>query len=290
MDISLSDLNAFLKTAELGNISSAALSIGITQPALSLKIKRMEDSLEKMLFKRSRAGVTLTEEGLEFLRYAQARITLDQELFSTLVQKRKTKHLLEGTIRISGHYSILHHYVLPSLSPLLQKHPRLLLHLIVKEDKFVLGTLTSQQVDFAILQNPIQRESIENHFLGREEYVAIESQKHKERKNVFIDSDPSDSMTERFFAAQAGTTPKQYDRCFMHDENGIARAVSMGLGQAILAKKEVGFHKGIQIIKDYKPYYISAYLHYAKQPHYTELQKAVRQELLKCAVKLLAKP
>lgn len=56
-------LKYFLRIAEQGSITGAAASLGIAQPALSRQIRLLEEDLGVALFRRTRRGVQLTEEG-----------------------------------------------------------------------------------------------------------------------------------------------------------------------------------------------------------------------------------
>ncbi|WP_375492728.1 LysR family transcriptional regulator [uncultured Jatrophihabitans sp.] len=53
----------FVRIAELGSVTSAALSLGISQPSLSTALRKLERELEVQLFDRTRGGVVLTPEG-----------------------------------------------------------------------------------------------------------------------------------------------------------------------------------------------------------------------------------
>lgn len=65
------NLRAFLAVAKLGNLTAAADSIGLTQPALTKTVKRLEDAMGARLFNRSAKGMELTEVGLVFLDRAR---------------------------------------------------------------------------------------------------------------------------------------------------------------------------------------------------------------------------
>jgi LysR family nitrogen assimilation transcriptional regulator len=59
-------INYFLLVAEAGSFSAAAASARIAQPALSRKVRQLEEALSVTLFVRHRRGVSLTEEGTLF--------------------------------------------------------------------------------------------------------------------------------------------------------------------------------------------------------------------------------
>jgi LysR family nitrogen assimilation transcriptional regulator len=72
----LKQLRYFTRVADLGGFSKAALSLSISQPALSKKLRQLELELNCDLLIRNGRGVSLTHEGLIFLEHA--RIMLDQ--------------------------------------------------------------------------------------------------------------------------------------------------------------------------------------------------------------------
>ena len=77
MDIAL--LKTFLEVAATGSFVNAADRLFVTQSAVSLRIQRLEDSLGKPLFTRSRAGAEMTAAGREFERYALSMIRVWEE-------------------------------------------------------------------------------------------------------------------------------------------------------------------------------------------------------------------
>jgi DNA-binding transcriptional LysR family regulator len=76
----LKTLRALVKVAEFGNISQAAISLGLTQPSLSRIIASLEDELGGPLFYRTGRGVTLTEIGEAALPRARAIVINSEQL------------------------------------------------------------------------------------------------------------------------------------------------------------------------------------------------------------------
>jgi DNA-binding transcriptional LysR family regulator len=73
------DLLMFLGVAENGNLSRAAVEIGLSQSALSRRISALESELNTRLFYRSGRGLMLTESGHRLIAYAQTiKKTLDE--------------------------------------------------------------------------------------------------------------------------------------------------------------------------------------------------------------------
>ena len=96
--------------------SRAAESLGISQPALSKKIARLEDELESNLVIRGPRRITLTEIGQEVLRYFKLKRDLDFELLDKLSSQEERR--LIGEVNIATYSSIGRSVVLPTLAPL----------------------------------------------------------------------------------------------------------------------------------------------------------------------------
>lgn len=64
-------LKYIVSVAEIGSITEAAKQLHISQPSLSVAIREIENEIGFELFKRSRSGIALTKEGVEFLGYAR---------------------------------------------------------------------------------------------------------------------------------------------------------------------------------------------------------------------------
>ncbi|WP_415918837.1 LysR family transcriptional regulator [Tateyamaria sp. SN6-1] len=77
MDIAL--IRTFLEVAATGSFVNASERLFVTQSAVSLRVQRLEDSLGKPLFVRSKAGAELTPAGREFERYALSLIKIWEE-------------------------------------------------------------------------------------------------------------------------------------------------------------------------------------------------------------------
>ena len=70
MSLTLRQVRYFVATAEIGQISQAAIHLNISQSAVTTAIKELEAMLGVLLFQRSAQGMNLTEAGRHFLNRA----------------------------------------------------------------------------------------------------------------------------------------------------------------------------------------------------------------------------
>ena len=92
MNISLDLYRLFYVVAKEGSISKAASILFISQPAITLQIKKLESELGVSLFTRTKHGVVLTEEGsvlFEYIKSAIDNIINGENALSNLVLKKK---------------------------------------------------------------------------------------------------------------------------------------------------------------------------------------------------------
>ena len=79
----LSSMKAFVTLAESDSFNNAAKLLNITQPALTRRIKKMEEYLHTQLFERTTRKVTLTKAGKMLLPEARELIrALDETIFN----------------------------------------------------------------------------------------------------------------------------------------------------------------------------------------------------------------
>ena len=89
--MTLTQLRYIIAIADTGSMNEAAKSLFISQPSLSLAVKELEKEIGTRLFKRSNRGVSVTQEGMEFLSYARQVVEQYQLMESRYIEKKNIK-------------------------------------------------------------------------------------------------------------------------------------------------------------------------------------------------------
>jgi DNA-binding transcriptional LysR family regulator len=150
--------------------------------------------------------------------------------------------------------------------------------------------LMTGQVDFIVTDAEVHRADIESARLGEEEYVMVvrrDEGPDDPARHVYLDHDPDDPITQQFLSRQSGKVP-EYRRGFMDEIYAIIDGIVLGLGRAILSKHLAIKHPALEIQPGYKSMFVPVYLHYHKQPYYTQLHKRVVDELRTNCPRLLS--
>lgn len=147
LDIDL--LRSFTVIAESGSLSRAAGRVGRTQSALSMQMKRLEDTINQPLLLRTGRGVQLTAQGERLLPHAQRILRSHDEAMAELSGKG-----LSGTIRFGcpDDYAAV---FLPSLlRDFASQHPQVLVEVICSVSPRLLEQLDAHAVDLAMISLP----------------------------------------------------------------------------------------------------------------------------------------
>jgi DNA-binding transcriptional LysR family regulator len=95
-NLDMTALRAFVAVAECGGVTKAAGVLNLTQSAVSMQIKRLEESMGRGLFHRGGRKLTLTGEGEQVLSYARRLLTLNDELLARLSDEACAGELVLG--------------------------------------------------------------------------------------------------------------------------------------------------------------------------------------------------
>lgn len=160
------ELAYFVEVAGTLNISRAAERLGISQPSLSLAIKRLEDTLNVPLLIRSKSGVTLTRAGQKFV--VQAR-TLLHEWERIRGDASREEVELTGQYVLGCHESVSL-YALPQILPaILEQNPQLTLKLTHGLSRQVTDDVIGFKTDFGIVVNPVEHPDLVIKLLGKDD-------------------------------------------------------------------------------------------------------------------------
>lgn len=168
--IKLSQLKIVVAVAEQKTFGDAALSLGISQSAVSHAIASLEDSLGVILFSRGRHGATLTPVGTNILPYAKAAV---ENVSAILKESAIGKGLEQGKVRIAAFRSVATHVLPEGLKQLHEKFPGIVANLTEHDnDEQVEQALKEGRADVGIVTLPAGK-GITAWELIKDEYLVL---------------------------------------------------------------------------------------------------------------------
>jgi DNA-binding transcriptional LysR family regulator len=153
---SATDLIYFQTVATLQHISRAAIKLNVSQPSISMAIKRLEDSLDCHLFIRHKKGVTLTRAGDALLNETDA-------LLKKWRQIKKNLHAVQ--VNVTGHVTIgcnstLAPFFSERIAKLLTMHPGLTIHLRHESTDKMIQDIAQANLDIGVTISPASHADI----------------------------------------------------------------------------------------------------------------------------------
>ncbi|MEM9812611.1 MAG: LysR family transcriptional regulator [Pseudomonadota bacterium] len=124
-NLDLTALRAFVTVAETGGVTRAAGQLNLTQSAVSMQLKRLEQSLGQPLIDRGGRGVALTAQGEQLLSYGRRMLALNDEVWA-----RMQGEDFEGEIRFGVPHDIIYPHVPMVLRRMSVEYPRVRVELL----------------------------------------------------------------------------------------------------------------------------------------------------------------
>ena len=138
------DLQLFVTTADLGNLSAAARRLDISPAVASAALKRLEQQLDVRLFSRSTRSLRLTPEGELYLGHARLAL---QSLDDGRQQLAGSKIGISGPLQLSAPSDFGRNTLLPWLDEFQLAHPQVQLRLLLGDR---VADLFREPVDIAL--------------------------------------------------------------------------------------------------------------------------------------------
>ncbi len=181
--MSLTELRFIVAVAQERNFRRAAEKCFVTQPALSLAIKKLEEELNVIIFERSRTDVTMTEIGEKIVEQA-SKVLEETARIKQLAELGKNQ--LKGALKLGMIHSV-GPYLLPEIIPILRKTaPEMPLEI---EENLTANLETQMRngvIDAAIIALPFDVPGLQYRALYDEEFdVVVPSSHHwAHRKHI----------------------------------------------------------------------------------------------------------
>ncbi len=169
----LDQLRHFVKVAELGNFTRAAESLGLSQPALSRSIARLEEELGQPVLERQTRVTVLSDSGRLLLERARRILSLVEDAKAEIRDDGRS-----GRVRVAAIPTIAPFLLPRFLGTFSQDYPEAVV--VVHEDATagLLKKLADGEVDVAVLARPVKTKQLRFEDLFEEELLLVMSADH----------------------------------------------------------------------------------------------------------------
>lgn len=238
--MNLKQIEAFVQVARTGSVSAAAARLNATQPAISMRLRELERSIEADLLDRSLRTIRLTPIGRAFLDRAERIHAMTEEALAEFGAPRA----ITGHIRLGVTETVALTWLPDLVGRINTRFPEVAVELGVDLTEGVWDRLNNGDLEVALLPGPIGGPKLECRSLGfiRYDWMASPSLKIPDRKLTPLDlaawpiitlgreSNLHDIIESWFH--QHGARPRRIDVC--NSLGVVASLTKAGLGIAML--------------------------------------------------------
>lgn len=277
MSLVLDDIKYFITVSDTLNVTRASEIIGISQPALSYAIKRLENKLGGQLLIRLKNGIQLTKLGEEF-RTRSHRLIYEWEQVQNIANPESG--LIQGSYTIAVHPSVALDTIEFFLPKLQQDFPRLDFNFIHGLSREMAEKVISWEADFGIVVNPIEHPDLVIKKLTTDEVTIF----HAENA-------PNKLIYDKHLAQSQFILKKMSKR--IHFEGILsssnlevaAKLTAMGLGYGILPTRVAAQYSHLKKLKNAPFFKDDICLIFRPEKHSNPVSKKIIQ-----AIKMISHP
>jgi DNA-binding transcriptional LysR family regulator len=243
----IDQVETFLAVATFGGFHRAAEALRISQPAVSARIKALEESLGVKLFARSRGGLTVSDSGRIFRPHAE-------QLLKVASVARQAVHELQpasGTpLQIAAALSISVYFLPDVLKRFQRAHPNVIISIRPGHSKEVLEMVLGEEAEIGLARS-LQHPEVETLSLRDDPLLLVNhstkgpAQSRRARLEqvaalplIFYDRGSSDWMLTNSLFRSAGLVPNV--ALEVDSIETAKRMVNSGLGLSFLPQIAVG--------------------------------------------------
>jgi DNA-binding transcriptional LysR family regulator len=236
-------LKAFVSIAETGTFTAGAVRVHVTQAAISMQIRQLENETGIRLFVRAPRKVILTEAGEKLLERAYVIL---REHDAALEEMAALTGAHRGRLRIGSASAGVSGDPLPQVLRGLRKaHPGVEASVASGTSEQLVQQVLAGELDAAFVSLPVEARGVQTELLSEDSLVAIASPRHKLGKQRVV-SAYALAGEKLILGERGGNTRRLIDQFFA--QAGVTPKVAMELSRMAAIKRMVEEDMGVGIV------------------------------------------
>ena len=236
-------LKAFVAIAESGTFTAGAVRVHVTQAAISMQIRQLENETGAQLFVRAPRKVILTEAGERLLERAYVIL---REHDAALEEMAALTGAHRGRLRIGTASAGVSGHPLPQiLRELKKRHPAVEGSVASGTSEQLVQLVLAGELDVAFVSLPVEARGVQTELLSEDSLVAVASPRHKLAKQKVV-SAYALAGEKLILGERGGNTRRLIDGFFA--QAGVTPRVVMELSRLAAIKRMVEEDMGVGIV------------------------------------------
>lgn len=238
----IDDLKIFIDLANTQSFSKCAEINFLTQPAVSQKIKQMENEFKTPLIVRNKRNIRLTYAGKIF--YDKSRRIVDEyrDLFSNI---KSLSGVVHGTVKVAAIYSVGLYELNESIKNFIKKYPSVHLDIEFSQSSKIYENIANESIDLGFIAYPQDHPGIEIIPFKKEELVLVTHPSHHLAKHKSIEIAKINNCN--FIGFEDGVPTGDAVKDILK-KNHINVKIKMEFDNIELIKRAVEINQGISIL------------------------------------------
>ncbi|RNF68993.1 LysR family transcriptional regulator [Marinomonas rhizomae] len=144
----LNNLATFVQVAKHGSVTKASKKLHLTQQAVSYQIKKLEDELGVLLFKREHRKIYLTQEGRTLLKTAEKHLSA---LEHDVLRVKYDHAAIVGSIKIGTTMELANLMLVPIIVSFKKRYPQVCVELALQDDAMTVNNIIHGDSDLGLV-------------------------------------------------------------------------------------------------------------------------------------------
>jgi DNA-binding transcriptional LysR family regulator len=236
-------LRAFVAIAESGTFTAGAVRVHVTQAAVSMQIRQLENEVGAKLFIRAPRNVILTEAGEKLLERAR-HILIEHD--AALEEIAELAGARRGRLRIGSASAGVTADLLPRiLKGVRRQYPNADISVTSGTSDALVQQILAAEIDIAFVSLPVEARGIHTERLNEDQLVAIASPRHAQARQRTV-SAYALAGEKLILGERGGNTRRLIDEFFA--QAGVKPTVAMELSRQAAIKRMVEEDMGVGVV------------------------------------------
>lgn len=236
------DLKIFIDLFNTGSFSKCAEKNFLTQPAVSQKIKHIEDEIKTPLIIRKKKNIKLTPAGKIF--YEKSKKIIDE--FKLMASEIKSlAGTVHGTLKVASIYSVGLYELNENIKNFIKKYPSVNLDIEFSQSSKIYEDILNENIDLGFIAYPERHHGIEIIPFKKEELVLVVHPKNKLSGNTVLELKEIGNLPFIGFAQGVPTGDAIKEILKKHN---IDVRIKMEFDNIELIKRAIEINQGVSIL------------------------------------------
>lgn len=241
----IEELKTFIAVIECNNFTKAGQKIGLSQPAVSLHIKNLEDYFQTVLIQRSlkQKKIYITDQGKILYEKSKEIISILEETKEEILGYESE---IKGTLNIGCSFTLGEYFILPFLGEFREKYKDIAIHITIENTSHICEKVERYELDLGLVEGTVDRSKFYSEGFYEDNMILAASSKNDICRQKFS---PLKLENQTWIARESGSGTREYfDRFLLKNNLNPSNIIVLGSNYAI--KETVKNDIGITFISD----------------------------------------